>query len=181
MAQPPPTARRPGAISASEHAVATTQQSTYHLLHAHPDLLGHRPHRDGVVAAARRRVEYDRLAETDRPLGRERNHPEWTQQRKEGRDGQIRDADELADRAHAADERVDLLGADHRNRHDRRPMTERQAHEAAAERLQHVTLGEELREPRDALGEEPDELAVPQQALGVRPAREDAADALVEL
>jgi len=41
-----------------------------------------------------------------------------------------RDADELADRAHAADERVDLLRADHGDGHDRRPMAERQPDES---------------------------------------------------
>src|SRR5437868_9483303 len=95
------TAERRATLSALENAGAATQQSAYHLLHADADLLGHRADGDGVVAAACRRVEDDRLAEPNRPLRRQRYHAERTEERKEGSHRQIGNTDELTDRAHA--------------------------------------------------------------------------------
>ena len=69
----------------------------------------------------------------------------------------------MPDALGAADERVDLLGADDGDRDDRHVERERQAREAGAEGAQPVAVAERLRDARDALGEEQDQLARAEQ------------------
>ena len=71
-----------------------------------------------------------------------------------------------------AEDRVDLLGADDRHRHDRHPRAQRRRHEpAAAEPLQLVPLGERLADALEALGPHPDQLAAGRAAARRRRCR----------
>jgi hypothetical protein len=60
-----------------------------------------------------------------------------------------------------------LLGADHRHRHDRGPGLEGEAHEAEAEVLELVALGERLADAAGALGEDQDRFLGLEQAPAV--------------
>ena len=70
--------------------------------------------------------------------------------------------------AQVADLGVDLLGAHDGAGHDRHPGPDGRGDEpAAAETLQLVALGERLADALEALGEDPDELALAEQPVGV--------------
>ncbi len=93
--------------------------------------------------------------------------------------GNPRDADVLREPRHLAEHRRGFFGADDRDRNDRRVRAQRELDEAAAaEPLQAVAIFPQLAHPLFAFGEHGDQLAVLEQALGVRRIGAHAADAV---
>ena len=99
--------------------------------------------------------------------------PPTAQEREGGRDGHVRETEQSRQGRDVADLRVDLLRAHHRTRYDRRARGQRGGHESpAAEALQPVAVGERLAQPLEALGPHGHHVAVLEQPLGVRAARQ---------
>ena len=87
---------------------------------------------------------------------------------KNGVIGMYGHAEQPGQRRHVADQRVDLLGADDRQRDDRHAGAHRRGDEAAAaEALQLVALGVRLADALEALGPDADQLAAAEHPLGV--------------
>src|SRR4051794_20110050 len=87
----------------------------------------------------------DRLTELDPPPRRQRDGAQQTERGERRGDREVGSADEPREQTRLPQLRVDLLGADDGDGHDRRSCTERYLHESsAAEALQPVTLGERL-------------------------------------
>src|SRR5262245_10217059 len=93
--------------------------------------------------------EPHRLAEVQPVLDRQRHHRQERRIRHERKRRHAQQARQRLD----VDRRRLLLGADHRNRHDRRGHLQREPHEPRAELGQLIALRERLGDPARALGE----------------------------
>src|SRR5207249_4771158 len=91
----------------------------------------------------------------DRPLRGQRHQTERPQPGQGGSDREVGYSEGPGEPAGTADHGVDLLGADHRHRHDRTAGLEAHPDEAApTEALEPVAIAEELADPLHALRED---------------------------
>jgi undecaprenyl-diphosphatase len=140
------------------------------------DVLGALVHE---LLARRPRVALERLdraPEADAPLGRQGQQPERAEQRKQARDRDERHAQHVRELRDPEEGARRLLGADHRDRHDRRLHPRAQVRDPGAERPQAVGLMIGLAERLLALGKDADRLAALEEDGPVRRRRLDGAE-----